>query len=67
MKIYATISDKTEIFINKHGEREHRTIEGPIVIKDITINNDFENKYSSIQTLYPGSIVRFMKESKAVS
>jgi hypothetical protein len=64
--IYATIGDTVENFVNKKGEQEARTIEGPTVIKDIVVAGpaDFQAKYSAIQVLYPGSIVRFQKASK---
>lgn len=64
-KLYATVGDTVEEFVNKQGIKEARTVEGPIVIKDIEVEvHEFAAKYSAIQALYPGSIVRYMKEPR---
>lgn len=64
--LYATTGDTIENFVNKKGEPEARTIEGPTAIKDVEVSGpaDFQAKYRAIQALYPGSIVRFQKEPK---
>jgi hypothetical protein len=61
--IYATTGDRLSTKLNKQGEVEIFTIEGPRVIT-VELNNNFAEKYKAIQELWSGAIVRFENDRK---